>query len=1148
MEEPTSKAWTAPTAAAIWAAAGCSGAAALAYEICWSRALVVPLGNSTDAAAVVLGGFMLGIAGGAWWGGAVAERVRSPLRAYAGIELGLAGYAVVAPALFASLGSIGGTARDSGGVSPGEVLRVALALLLIALPSLGMGATLPLLVRTLTRHFGALRTQISVAYGANTLGAAVGAAATGFWGIASLGLWQCSVVAAVGSASAAGLATLAAGRVDARLAPSPPSLEPQRGRMLPRLALLGAFVAGCAMLACELVWARVLTFVFGHDTYAFAALLSVVLLGIGLGGLVHRLLAGCDQIRLLVLLLAAFAVAVLASFWASAAWVVAAGRDPFGLDASGALSTSIWLELYRELLYAPILVLLPSVLSGITFPVACSVFGGGAEDAGRKVGVVFLVNGVGSTLGALVAAFGLVSWVGIQGAFFAIALLSAAAASAVALGASHHAALRSRMVALVPLALVVALAATMPRGLPRLMLLRAVGSRHQTLIHYEEARTGTISVIVNQINGEKQLLINAVNEVTTRLVHDQSFKILGHLGPLLHPDPQRAVMICLGAGLSAGAALTHPLERLDVVDLSPAVERGARHWEVENHGVLDHPAFRLHIDDGRQFLLNSAGEYDLAIVDSTHPKAVDSWILYTQEFYELLRSRLAQGGMAVQWVPLHGLSENEFKIIVATFSAVFPQTTLWANAGFETYGQVAYAKLVGTKGGPLIVDYPRLARRIAEPRVRRDLEPFGMASPAEILDLYLSGPDGVAAWTRGLPVQTDDHPLVPYTTTYSRGRRMEPRLLLGVRQPVEPLLRRRGKRIAAIRRQVYAAADAQGMVLAGLLERAVALHPEATKLPLFEAQQRTTRPYYLALAERYPDDPAKLFEAGTQLGTLGWPDQAQPILERALELRPGDFRIRLNLALLLRARGQTARATAILSELRAEHPTSAVVLRNLGVAALAAAEPGVAAAHLEQALAWDPENLGARLELGRSLLAAEDLDRAEAQLSTLIDHDPWVADAYFLLGLISERRGAFDQAVTRFRRATELDPYVASYQHHLGQAYQHQDQLDPAERAFRAAMKIDPKHASARTGLGKILARRGLLDAASDQLVRALEADPTHAPAAESLGVVLSRLRRSEEAVGALCLALKLNPASATARHELRELGQAPALCELHSE
>ena len=88
-----------------------------------------------------------------------------------------------------------------------------------------------------------------------------------------------------------------------------------------------------------------------------------------------------------------------------------------------------------------------------------------------------------------------------------------------------------------------------------------------------------------------------------------------------------------------------------------------------------------------------AAGFDVIMVDSTHPKAVDSWILYTREFYDLVRDRLKDEGIAVQWLPLHGLSEKEFKIIVKTFYDVFPHATLWTNVGFEVYGQAASTSL-----------------------------------------------------------------------------------------------------------------------------------------------------------------------------------------------------------------------------------------------------------------------------------------------------------------------------------------------------------------------------------------------------------------------------------------------------------------------
>jgi spermidine synthase len=358
-----------------------------------------------------------------------------------------------------------------------------------------------------------------------------------------------------------------------------------------------------------------------------------------------------------------------------------------------------------------------------------------------------------------------------------------------------------------------------------------------------------VSVARNEINGEKQLLMNAVNEVTTRLVHDQSFKLLGHLGLLLHDDPKTALMICLGAGLSAGATMTHAIDRLDIVDLSSAVQNGARLFAEENHHVLDDPRLHLFIDDGRQFLLNARTSYDVAIIDSTHPKAVDSWILYTKEFYDLVRARLSDGGVVVQWLPLHGLSEREFKIIVRTFLSSFPEMTLWANAGFETYGPVAYAKLVAQKGRALSIDYHELARRLAEPKIHDDLAPFGMETPEEILDLFLAPADVVRAWTDGLPVQTDDHPIVPYTTAFSSGRRMEPPLLLAVRTPIAPFVAGMDAN-SPERAALDSAYEAQGLVIAGLLDRARAIRPASETIFLFEQRLDSSEQYYRALAER----------------------------------------------------------------------------------------------------------------------------------------------------------------------------------------------------------------------------------------------------------------------------------------------------------
>lgn len=1104
----------------MWIAAALSGGAALAYEICWSRALVVPLGNAMDAAAMVLAGFMLGIGGGARLGGALAERGRSPLKLYAAVELALAAYAGGAPWLLGATSAIAAPA-----------LRYLAALILIGAPGLCMGASLPLLARALTAGRAPLSRHISILYGMNTGGAALGATLTGFWGIATLGVARCSLIAATVSASAAAIAFAASWR-----APSPtPSAEPAPSRAARRLALAAAFASGMCMLLAETLWARVLTFVFGHDTYAFASLLTIVLLGLALGGAAHRVVARLDQRRVLGWLLAAFALSSLASFWLAAEVVSLGGRDPFSLTRSGRLATSVWLELYRELAFTPLLVLTPAMAAGAIFPAACCLYAGRADDSGRSVGVVTLVNGVGSAFGAILAPMGIVAAIGLESTFAAIALGCGAIASVVLLVGP-----RDRRSAVVPFALAWGLAMIVPPGLPQRMLLRAHGERHWVLRFYEEGRTGTVSVIDNTLNGERQLLMNGINEVTTRLVHDQSFKVLGQLAPLLHPDPKRGVMICLGAGLSAGSALAHPLERLDVVDLSETVAGGARWFAEQNNDVLDDPRLHLHVADGRRFLLDSAERYDVAIVDSTHPKSVDSWILYTREFYELLRSRLAPDGIAVQWLPLHGLSEREFQIIVRTFAAAFPNMTLWANAGYETHGQVAYAKLVGPAQDAIEIDRARVAERLARERPRADLARYGISSVDELLDGYLCDAAGVEAWTAGLPLQTDDHPVVPYTTRWTGGRPMTPSLLLAARQPLTPRPPF-GRTSDRERAELEQARDAQGLVLAGMLDRAAEIHPRGHKIRLYLERRQTSEPYYRAVAQTYADDADRSFEAGAILGQLGYPEAAHEALSRAVALQPDDFRARLDLAVLASARGEHREAIAELAALRSREPRSTIVLHNLGAAVLADGDPAVAAVHFEEALAHDPSSVAAMLGLARARMAAGEVDAASEVLTALLADHPHVGRAHHLLAGLALERGDAGAAVTHAARAVAKRPYDVEALYLLGLAHHLHGEPERAEQAYRRALHVVPSHAPALDRLGVLHADAGRFERAADLHLQALDADPMSAEAALHLGHALVGQGRREEAVGAVCLALRLAPALGTARRKLQELG---ARCE----
>jgi spermidine synthase len=1120
----------------------------LVYELAWSRALIVPLGNSFDATTMVLATFMLGMACGAWMGGRLAERVKSALLLYALAEILLGLFALSAPALLRELSNIpasfGWLSWSRGGLG----VRYWLGGTLIALPCLAMGASLPLLIRGLTGGRVLVGHRIGIVYGANTLGAALGACWAGFWGLAQLGVARCSALAALGSLVAAVLAALTSWRHQPDLVVLERTVEDPPSPTARATALSAALVGGFMMLACEVVWARVLTLIFGHDTYAFSVLLALVLAGLSLGGFAQRALARLDQHRVVGVLLGLFGASLALSYSFSCGVVIARGRDPFAWSAKQALHGSVWLEFLRELSFTPLLVLGPALLAGALYPATCSLYAGKATDAGRRVGVIALVNGVGASLGTAAAALGGISLLGIQGTITSVAVLSALLSTLLLFvgwprGGSSCKRAAAAIARLGPLVFTAWAVGRTPARLSEKLLLAVVGPRHQELLYYEEARTASVAVIKNQINDERQLLVNAVNEVTTRLVHDQSFKLLGHLGPLLHPEPRTAVMICLGAGISAGAALTHPLVKLDVVDLSSAVARAARHFTGENNGVLDDPRFHLYTEDGRQFLLNSSERYDLAIIDSTHPKSVDSWILYTREFYQLVHDRLQAGGIAVQWLPLHGLSEREFKLIVRTFSGIFEHTTLWANAGVETYGQVAYAKLVGVRGRPLSIDTKLLARRLAEPRVQRDLLPYGMARPEEILDAFVAGSPALRRWTDGLPEQTDDHPWVPYTTELSRGRRMTPALLLGVRSRIDAWLRP-GDTDGLASRERERAYDAQGLVLAGNLARAAELYPEGQKLGLFLAQATTIVPYYTALAQRYGDDPERLFEAGTQLGALGHSLEAKPIYEQALTLRPWDDSLRLNFGLLLMGVGAIDQSLGVFTRLRSERPGTALVLANLGAVLMAKGDLEAAKAQFKEALAWDRESLGTRLALAETYLGLGEPKAAAEELTELLARSPWMEEAHDLLGLVRERMGDYGGSIEQHRRAIDLNPYLPGFHAHLGRALAKTEAWEAAVNAYREALRLEPRVPSVLVELGQAYAAQEDWEDAVESYLMALDVDPAHAPAALQLGLTLERQGRIEEATQAFCQALTADPALLRARRQMVRLGLDPEGCE----
>ena len=760
-----------------------SGFAALVYQTTWFREFRYIFGASTYATAAVLATFMAGLGIGSALLGRVADRKERPLAWYGMLEIGIAVSAALSPLLIAAARniylSVGGSATL--GVPVATLLRLLLTVVVLGIPTVLMGGTLPAAARAVETHGDHGRRTLALLYGLNTLGAVAGVLLTTFVLLERFGNQNTLLIAALLNSIVAMIA-IVAGRSATQHDGGERSVEEAEKdssaiSALPRWhyrgVLIAAAVVGFAFFLMELVWYRMLGPLLGGSTFTFGLILAFALLGIGLGGTSYALWrrASPPTAGTFAMTCVFEALAVVVPFaLGDRLAIFAALLRPLG--SIGFIGSIVGWSLVTAIVVLP-----AAFIAGVQFPVLVALLGEGRRDVGRDVGAAYAWNTAGAIAGALAGGFGILPLLSAPGAWRLVTLILALLGLAAAIIAFR---LRARFAGETAIAMgLLSIALTATTGPTAVWRHTGIGAgrasvpqseseirdwmhgARRTLVWEEDGRESSIAVIETS---DRAFVVNGKIDGSAR--GDAATQVMGGLiGALIHPAPRSALVIGLGTGSTAGwLAAISSVDRVDAVELEPAVLRVARDFEVVNHGCMTNPKVDIEINDAREVLLTTPRRYDIIFSEPSNPYRAGIASLYTREFYRAASERLNEDGLFLQWVQTYEIDAETVRTIYATMTSVFEHVDTWRTTPSDLI-------LIGSRRPPRYDAERMRARMREEPYISALHKAWRVQTLEGVLGRFVGGDEMARRIAHEGEANTDDRTIIEFGLARSVGRK-----------------------------------------------------------------------------------------------------------------------------------------------------------------------------------------------------------------------------------------------------------------------------------------------------------------------------------------------------------------------------------------
>ena len=983
-----------------------SGFAGLIYEILWIKRAALVFGSSSLAMSTVLAVFFLGLGLGSYIVGKLSHYAGRPLIWCACLEALLALYGVFNPLLFdwAELGF--GEIYRNFELTSGTLLwlRATLVALLLLPPTLLMGGTLPLFCRQLVRDSQAIAARIGQVYGFNTLGAALGCAATGFGFLPWLGITMTTGVSAlINLLTAIGFWLLSrqfgnrplminparnyrrsrAGgspvvALDSRLRGNDETREfngrvnnaelsqlsnleksdevnkpAEIGKLFYLVLGLLFFMIGSVALANELIWTRFLTNFIRNSVYTYTVTLFVVLLGTVFGSFwAARRFDRCHDRRALLVQFAA----------------MQAIAATFNLVLMH-LPVLFWLylKLYGVLPYM-VLMLPPAMIAGASFPLINRIVINEPQQASRHVGQMTAINILGCIVGSLATGYLLLPQWGLDTSIYvacSVGLLVSVLALVVAFISDRQiqgdgiaqVQTKSRLKRFGFAPGLVAGGCLVGLLLPLLGSVKLPNdyiAPPEQLVAFTEGYNSTLAVI--RRGAAKIMLVSQLWQGTSAKNH----QIMAAHIPMMHnPAAKNVLVIGLGVGQTASRFLMYPVAHLDIVDIEPRIFKFTRdHFNSE---WMHDPRVNLIAEDGRNYVNHSHARYDLISVEVGQLFRPGVDVFYTREFYRQSRLRLTDDGMLVQFVPIEFLREIEFASILKTFMSEYPQASLWYN-GNELL-------LIGFKGKKFKPDKQGFERILTDETIREDLRysqwggpPYWLNQFANFIGAYLAGEESLRklADLQGSTIYSDDKPTLAYSIAdFDESDLRAAQLAPLIHQHLSPL----GNIVAAGDSASNILQEAEIVRQNNIGDMLVANQLELIDQPDIDANPEAAVVRLKELIQYNRQNMMVLRMLGETLVRLNRDAEAITYLRSLLDQNDQDLLANQKMGLALVKRRQLSEAIPYLQKALAINPNLAETANTLAVALINMGRVAEAVQYFRRAAELEPQNQAAQRNL-----------------------------------------------------------------------------------------------------------------------------------------------------------------------------------------